>query len=256
MSFSVYKQLNAMDCGPTCLRMVAKYYDKHQSARKIRETAGYTKEGVSLLGISEAAEEMGFRSRGVQATLTELVSEVTLPCILHWNQNHFVVFPPQRQRKKTITVIDPAVGKIQYTKQEFLSKWNSSINENGESVGTALLLEPTSRFHDLPEDEDTRLAWKQIFGYLRKSKWAFTQVIIALLITSFFQLLFPFLTQSIVDTGINTQNLQYITIIKSDSGGQRERILQLMGHASVKHTEVYAKVLDTELDKAMEIFNR
>jgi len=91
MSFPFYKQLNAMDCGPTCLRMVAKYYGRHFNTGGIRNMAGYTKEGVSLLGISQTAENIGFRTRAVQLTYKQLIEEAPLPCILHWNQNHFVV---------------------------------------------------------------------------------------------------------------------------------------------------------------------
>ena len=93
-SFPLYRQLNAMDCGPTCLRMVAKYYGRHYNTGGIRNTAGFSKEGVSLLGIAEAAEKIGFRTRGVQLTYVQLAQEATLPAILHWGQNHFVVVTP------------------------------------------------------------------------------------------------------------------------------------------------------------------
>lgn len=90
----IYKQIDIMDCGPTCLRMAAKYYGKHYNANGIKQIAGYSKEGVSLLGISEAAENIGFRTRGVQLSFKQLTEEAVLPCILHWSQNHFVVLPP------------------------------------------------------------------------------------------------------------------------------------------------------------------
>lgn len=87
-----------MDCGPTCLCMISKYYGKDNNAAKNRNASGYGKEGVSLLGVSEAAETLGFRTRGVQITLDQLINEAPLPCILHWNQNHFVVMLPVGKR--------------------------------------------------------------------------------------------------------------------------------------------------------------
>lgn len=216
MGFPFYKQLNAMDCGPTCLRMVAKYYGKHYNADGIKRIAGYSKEGVSLLGISEAAENMGFRTRGVQLSFKQLTEDVVLPCILHWSQNHFVVLPPlpaKWKRNKNIRIADPAKGVISFTKEEFLRQWISSKNDNGEDIGTALLLEPTSKFYEQADEKENKLSWGMVLQYLKQSKWQLSQVFIALLVTSLFQLIFPFLTQSIVDTGISTRNLQFITII-------------------------------------------
>jgi len=205
-----------MDCGPTCLRMVAKHYGKHYNTDSIRQIAGYNKEGVSLLGISEAAENIGFRTRGLQLSFKQLTEEATLPCILHWDQNHFVVLPPfaaKWKRSKKIRIADPAKGLISLTKQEFLDKWISSKNENDEAIGTALLLEPTAKFYEQTDEKENKLSWGMVLQYLKQSKWQLSQVFIALLVTSLFQLIFPFLTQSIVDTGINTQNLQFITIV-------------------------------------------
>lgn len=215
-NFPFYKQLNAMDCGPTCLRMVSKYYGKHYNTDSIRQIAGYGKEGVSLLGISEAAENIGFRTRGVQLSFKQLTEEAPLPCILHWKQNHFIVLPPissNWRRRNKIKIIDPAEGMLNLTKEEFLLQWISSKNETENGIGTALLLEPTAKFYEQTDEKIEKLSWGMVLRYLKESKWQLSQVIIALLVTSLFQLIFPFLTQSIVDTGINTQNLQYITII-------------------------------------------
>lgn len=199
-----------MDCGPTCLRMIARHYGKHYNTGTLRQTGGFSKRGVSMLGIGETAEKIGFRSRGVKL-IYEQLQEVTLPCILHWNQNHFVVLLSQSGHK--IKVADPAKGMLTYTRQEFLNYWYSSANENGERYGIALLLEPSPRFYELEGENEHRLNWGMILQYLRQSKWQITQVLMALLVTSLLNLIFPFLTQSIVDTGINTQNLQYITIV-------------------------------------------
>jgi len=218
LRFVFYKQLNAMDCGPTCLRMLAKYYGRHYNTDGIREIAGYSKDGVSLLGIGDAAEKIGFRTRGVLLNFEQLRDSAQLPCILHWRQNHFVVLIKINKksffhRKHNILIADPAKNLISYTKEEFIQLWASTINEKGEKVGTVLLLEPTPKFYEQEGEKEKKLNWVLVFQYLQQSRWQIIQVFIALLITSLLQLVFPFLTQSIVDTGINTRNLQFITIV-------------------------------------------
>ena len=205
-----------MDCGPTCLRMVAKYYGRHYHKEGILETSGFSKQGVSMLGISEAAEKMGFESKGVQLTFEELKLYATLPCILHWNQNHFIVLISIKKRffskSETITVADPAKGMISYSREEFLERWITTSNE-GEQLGIALLLKPTTAFYEKEGEKETKISWRSILGYFRRIRWQVMQVFIALLVTSLLQLMLPFLTQNIVDTGISTGNLHYITII-------------------------------------------
>lgn len=199
-----------MDCGPTCLRMVAKHYGKHYNTDTLRQKTGFTKRGVSLLGISETAEKLGFRTRGVKLSFSQL-KEVELPCILHWNQNHFVVLVDIGNNK--VKVADPAKGLITYPKNDFINHWISSETEESEPIGLALLLEPTPAFFEEEGEKEHKLSWKLVLQYLAQSKRQIAQVFIALIITSLIQLIFPFLTQSIVDTGINGQNLQYVTII-------------------------------------------
>ncbi len=203
-----------MDCGPTCLRMVARHYGKHYNTDGIRQVAGYSKQGVSLLGISEAAEKIGFRTRGVQISFNQLTRDAPAPAILHWNQDHFVVFINQsRWGRGNIQVADPGKGILTYSREQFLQYWISKKGEKGNAVGTALLLEPTPYFYEQEGEKEEKLTWGWVLQYLRKSRWLIAQVFIALIIASIFQLIFPFLTQSIVDTGINTRNLQYITIV-------------------------------------------
>lgn len=210
MNFPFYKQLNAMDCGPTCLRMIAKYYGKHYNAETLRQIAGYSKQGISLLGISETAEKIGFRTRGVQITIQQL-KKVNLPCVLHWDQNHFVVLTETRRNKCKIA--DPGKGMVIYSFTEFLSHWESSENEDGEQFGIALLLEPTPAFYETEGEKENKLSWRLIMQYLIQSRAQISLVFIALIIGSALQLILPFLTQSIVDKGINTQNLQFVTIV-------------------------------------------
>ncbi|MEO8404321.1 MAG: peptidase domain-containing ABC transporter [Chitinophagaceae bacterium] len=216
MSFVFYKQLNAMDCGPTCLRMIAKHYGKHFNTDVIRQVAGYNKAGVNLLGLSEAAEKIGFRTRGVQISYKQLSEAAPYPCILHWQQNHFVVCVKRKKNflgKETLIIADPAKGILGYSKEEFQAHWISTNTDTGERVGTVLLMEPSSSFYEQKNEKKNKISWSLLFQYLRKSKWQISQIFIALLITSILQLIFPLLMQSIVDIGINTQNLQFITII-------------------------------------------
>lgn len=210
MSFICYKQLNAMDCGPTCLRMVARYYGKHYTSETLRQITGFNKQGVSLLGISKTAEKIGFNTKGVQVNYSQL-SKIPLPAILHWDQNHFVVLISIK--KRNAKVADPGKGVISYTKKEFLNHWQSNTIKEGSNVGTLLLMEPTASFYDTEDEEKYKLSWTVVTRYFKQSRWQISQVFISLLITSILSLILPFLTQSMVDTGINTQNLQYITIV-------------------------------------------
>jgi ATP-binding cassette subfamily B protein len=219
MFFHFYKQLNAMDCGPTCLRMVAKHYGRHYKIDTIRQKAGFNKAGVFLLGISETAEKIGFRSRGVKISFAQL-KEVTLPCILHWDQNHFVVLlslsSGRGSRRVRFKIANPARGIENYKLKEFSDHWISFSPLLGEpegATGIALLLEPTPAFYEEEGEKERKLNWKLVLQYLAQSKWQITQVFAALLIASLIQLIFPFLTQSIVDTGIDAQNLQYVVIV-------------------------------------------
>ena len=205
-----------MDCGPTCLRMVAKYYGRSISLEYLRNKSQYGKMGVNLLGISDAAESIGLRSVGAKLTFDQIISDVPLPAILHWGQYHFVVLTPDSTKNKLI-VADPAKGIIRLSKGEFLKYW-ISITENGTAKGIVLLLESTPEFKemDFKGDEQTiktRIGWSFIFSYLNSYKFYLFQIMLGLLLGSILQLIFPFLTQSIVDTGINTHNIGFIQIV-------------------------------------------
>jgi len=235
------KQLDAMDCGPTCLAMICRYYGKSFNIQTLRDKTEIGKEGVNLLGISNAAESIGFRTQGVQLTFTQLVNDAPLPCILHWGQNHFVVMvKPGRsllRRDDKITIADPGKGIIKLSKKEFKQNWISSTitpsksslqssgfpppsevpekgrNEVREGAGVALLLEPTPIFHNQPNEKENKLGWGMLLGYFAQQKRYIAQLVVGLLLGSLLQLIFPFLTQSIVDTGINQHNLPFIYLI-------------------------------------------
>lgn len=216
MKFPHYQQFDAADCGPTCLRMISRFYGKVYSAEMLRNHCFITREGVSMLGISDAAEFIGFRTMGVRISFDQLANEALLPCILHWNQNHFVVcydIKKSRNGKYKIYIADPASQLICYDEKELCDCWVET-KKNGKDVGTALLLTPTPEFGK--QDEEIEVRGKDISSfmkYLLPHKQLFFQLFLGMVVSSLLQLLFPFLTQAIVDKGINGRDMSVITLI-------------------------------------------
>lgn len=208
--FPCYKQLDAMDCGPTCLRMIAKYYGKNFSLQTIRERSFLTREGVSLLGMSDAAESLGMKSVGARVSYRQLVEEVPLPAIVHWKHEHFVVV--YEVKKEKVRVADPAFGLINYTLEEFLKGWSGTADES-KAKGIALILEPTPDFYRLEEEKIDKSSFSYLFSYLKNQRKFLWQLFIGLLLGSLLQLIFPLLTQSMVDVGINNQDIGFVTLI-------------------------------------------
>jgi ATP-binding cassette, subfamily B, bacterial len=211
MRFKTYRQHDLMDCGPTCLKMIFKHYGRHVNLEAIKRASQVGVSGASLLGLSEAAERYGFRTISAKVTLKQLLEDAPLPCILHWNQYHFVVLTPEANTKK-FTVADPAKGLITYTKDEFINYW-TSIKVNGEQKGIAMLLTPGASFYQQEDEAGREVSWGLLIRYSTQYKKQLLQLCIGMLVGSFLQLIFPFLTQSIVDTGINTQNISFVQII-------------------------------------------
>lgn len=214
-SFPHYLQLDAMDCGPTCLRMIAKYYGKAYSLQTLRDHSFITREGVSMLGISDAAEFIGFRTSGVRISLQQLVEDVPLPCILHWNQNHFVVCYDIKKKKDgyRFSIADPARQLVTYHEEEFKKCWLST-KVDGEEKGAALALEPGPEFYEREDEPDSGNRNLRFFlKYLSPYKKQLVQLVFGMIAASLLQLIFPFLTQSLVDIGIRDGNLSFITLI-------------------------------------------
>lgn len=215
-SFPLYSQLDAMDCGPTCLRMVAKYYGRSYTLQTLREKSFITREGVSMLGISDAAESIGFHTNGVKLTFSQLTEDVPLPCILHWNQNHFVVCYGIKKKGKDdyrIKIADPVGQKYEMNPEEFRKCWVSS-KEKGEDTGTALLLQPSPDFYlyeDDQEKQEKNLSY--FFRYLLPYKSQYIQIMVAMIVGMVLALIAPFLTQAVVDQGIGNNNLNFVTLI-------------------------------------------
>jgi ATP-binding cassette subfamily B protein len=209
MKMHFKKQRSEMDCGPSCIYMIAKYYGKSLDLNAMSNFSKLGKEGTNLIGLSDTAEKFGFRTLSVKISIDQLISEVPLPCIVHWNQNHFVVVTSNSSKTK-IEVADPAHGIIKYTRDEFCKHW---IQANENVPGVTLLLEPTPEFYKHNDSQVSSISWDFLFRYLYQYKRYFFQLVLGLIIASALQLIFPFLTQSIIDVGINSRNLQYIYLI-------------------------------------------
>jgi ATP-binding cassette, subfamily B, bacterial len=230
--FPFYQQLDQMDCGPACLRMIAKYHGRNLNLQKLRDASGFSREGVSLLGIAEAAESVGFRTLAVKVPFEKLINDAPLPCIIHWQQNHFVVLCPLTPRGGIFSSIfrsnsspsggwgaggllllaDPGKGLRKISASDFCEHWATS-QEDGQPVGVALLVEPTPAFYETEEDKKTGLDFSYLLKYLWSYKKLLLQLAVGLLVGSGLQLVFPFLTQSIVDVGIQTRNLNFIYVM-------------------------------------------
>ena len=209
--FPHYTQLDAMDCGPTCLRMISKYYGRNYSLQTLRDKAFITREGVSMFGLSDAAESIGFRSLGAKLSLDRLKADAAYPFILHWDQNHFVVLYKVKNEKYYIA--DPASTKTIYSEDEFKRHWISTKTEDHD-MGTALFLTPSPEFYNMEEEKGTRnRGLLFFFRYITPYKKQLIQLILGMITVSLLQLITPFLTQAMVDTGIRDNNLNFITLI-------------------------------------------
>lgn len=211
--FPFYKQPDAKDCGPTCLRIIAKHYNKSIPLQQIRTLSETTREGSGLLGLSNAAERLGFRTLGVKIDFDTLVAEAPLPCIVHWNKNHYVVVYTIDKTNK-VYVSDPSYGLISYKKEEFIKHWiGENANEKTEE-GIALILETSPSFYDNEfDDEVKKSSFTFLSRYLIKYKSLVIQLAVGLLAGSLLSLILPFLTQSIVDIGIQNQDLNFIYLV-------------------------------------------
>lgn len=210
--FPFIKQHDAMECGVACLAMVCNFFRIEYSIEYLSRICFATTEGVSLLGINETALQLGLRTISGRISINKLW-EAHYPCILHWNQNHFVVLYKVK-KGKTFYIADPAKGLVKYNLEEFKKHWIST-HSGGEEKGIAMFLEPTPAFYEKQTDEQPteERSFKFLFGYIKQYRKYFGQIVLGLLVGSLLQLILPFLTQSIVDVGIKNQNIGFIWLI-------------------------------------------
>ncbi|MFW0716052.1 peptidase domain-containing ABC transporter [Pedobacter sp. N23S346] len=211
--FPFYKQPDAKDCGPTCLRIIAKHYHKNISLQQVRTLSETTREGSGLHGLSNAAETLGFRTLGVKINFNTLVTDAPMPCMVHWNKNHYVVVYKIDKANK-VYVSDPSYGLITYTKEEFIKHWIGENAHDNTEEGIALILETSPSFYKNDfDEEEKKTSFSFLFKYLLKYKSLVIQLAVGLLAGSLLSLIFPFLTQSIVDVGIQNQDINFIYLV-------------------------------------------
>lgn len=212
MNYPCFIQKDSKDCGPACLKNVAKYYGKNIPLSYLREVCYTQRTGTTMLGLSEGADTIGFNSVCMALSWKQFSAKIPLPCIIHWNNDHFVVVYSVTEER--IIIADPGYGILKYKKDIFLKCW---LHENSESevpVGTVLLLEPTTKFYDNKNhSEDTQPSFKYLFGYVRLQRKLLLQLMLSLGIASIVSLAFPFLTQAIVDIGIGNKDLNFIVLV-------------------------------------------
>lgn len=209
--FDFVYQHDAMDCGPTCLVMVARHYGKKYYIRQVRDECFLGKDGASLLGIEEGAIHMGFETMAVKIEVETLVEKAPLPCILFWDDGHYVVLYDIKKhpitKKESFKIADPSHGRITLPREDFEKLW---LKENG---GVALFLQPTEAFYEKEVAKEKAFSWNFLFKFLKPYKREMGILGAGLAVTSFFTLIFPFLTKALIDTGVSTGNLDFVFII-------------------------------------------
>lgn len=206
------KQHDSMQCGIACLAMICRYYGKNYSLEYLDNFCHANVDGVSMLGIADGAASVGLETMTAAASTDEL-REIKLPCILHWNQNHFVVLCNISKNGKTFTIADPGKGIIKYRRKEFESHWISSVTD-GLPSGTVMQLTPQKNFYDANyEKVAEKRSFRFLFGYIKQYRKYFIQIILGLALGCILQLIMPFLTQAIVDLGIRHKNIGFIWLI-------------------------------------------
>ncbi len=205
-------QHDQMDCGPACLSMVTSQYHKHYSLQYLRDNSFITREGVSLSGINHVAKKIGFETFVAKLETKELIENASLPCILHWNQNHFIVLRAIKKKlfskKYVFKIADPAHGYITLNEENFKKSW---LSDNDK--GIALFLNPTQVFYDLEEPKENVLNFSYVFNFIKPYKKEIFHLFFGMLVGSLITLIFPFLTQSLIDKGVESKNLNIVFII-------------------------------------------
>ena len=200
-----------MQCGIACMAMVCKYYGRKCSFETLSNTCTITNEGVSMQALKQLAEALGFDVLCGKASLYQ-IKDINYPCLLHWNQNHFVVL--YKVKKNGFYIADPAKGHVKYDLEVFKKHWVSTQSD-GEEKGIVMFLEPTPAFYEkqMEEQPTEERSFRFLFGYIKQYRKYFGQIVLGLLVGSLLQLILPFLTQSIVDVGIKNQNIGFIWLI-------------------------------------------
>jgi len=208
-SFPAERQLDKMDCGAACLKIIAKYYGKFYSLQYLRDKCGTTREGISLADMSYAAESIGLRTIAISCSIEDLLAKMMFPCILHWNNSHFVV--AYKIKNNSLYISDPARGLVKYDLDEAKKHWY----KKGSEQGSVLVLEPMADFRQRETDEklERKKTLHNFFAYFRPYKKSLVNIGIVMLITTVLQAVLPFISKSVIDVGIQTKDVQFINIV-------------------------------------------
>ena len=207
--FPVERQFDTMDCGAACIKLIAKFYGKYYSLQYLRDKCGVSKEGVSFLDLSFAAEEIGLRTLSLKMKPDEFYLKVPLPCIIHWNNSHFVVV--YKVSKKSVYISDPAKGLIVYDKETFQKKWQ----KYGTDKGLVLAIEPQADFklREPGEKLERKKTFESMLGYFTPYKKSFLNLLLVMLVVTVLQGFMPFISKAVIDIGIQTHDLDFINIV-------------------------------------------
>lgn len=212
IKYPYYKQLDSKDCGPTCIRMIARYYGKNIDAPTARQLCGQYRNGTTMYTLSQGAKKIGFATMGIRLTQEQFLSTIDSPCVVQWNKKHFIVV--WELSNNSVIISDPAIGRLRYSFKDFFKCWLSHVNSKGEPCGTALLIEKTEHFSTLTQFQNKeRFSAFKFVKFLSPHKSLILQLLLSLIIGSLFSLIFPFLAQSVVDIGINNKNTNFIVSI-------------------------------------------
>ena len=206
--FPVEYQMDSQDCGPACLKIIAKHFGKFYSLQSLRDKCGITKEGVSLLDLSTGAESIGLRTLAIKCTIDDIVNSVPFPAIIFWKDSHFVVV--YHANKKYIWISDPAKGRVKYTHEEFKKGWY----QKGAKQGVLLAIEPTAEFKDSKaEKEQRKNTFSSILKYFTPYQRNFTLIFVIMLLVTALQGMLPFISKAVIDVGIKTSDVTFINMV-------------------------------------------
>ncbi len=218
LGFTYYQQLEEMDCGAACLRMVSRHYGRYYNLEYLREKTRISRDGVSLLGISEGAENLGFQTLALPVTLQQLEEDIPLPCILPWNEEHFVVLHKARKGNFHIADPDPAIGKKVYTATDLLQHWATLKNADNIPAGNVLVLETTPDFFNKNREGVDKSSLKYILEYFGKYNSLLWQFGAGLILASILQIVLPFLLKNMVDFGIVLNDYDFVVLVVAAQG--------------------------------------
>ncbi|MEL6355758.1 MAG: peptidase domain-containing ABC transporter [Bacteroidota bacterium] len=209
MAFPYHQQLEAMDCGAACLRMVARYHGRYYSLEYLRERTHISRDGVNLAGISDGAEAIGMQSLALVVTLDQLRDEIPLPCILPWGDDHFVVLHKIKGDRFYVANPDPSVGMSRYSTGELMANWPT--NDAGE--GTVLVLETTPAFYTEDQEGVDKSSFRYVLSYIGKYRRLLYQLLAGLILGCVLQIMLPFLLKNLVDVGIVYDDRSFIVLV-------------------------------------------